>query len=367
MTYTYLGDGTRVAARVGTSPTSYAGKRYRGSFVYDVTSGGAQSLESVAVSTGRLTALTGNNGAVSFESDGFITDHLGNVAVVVNLSASSATSTDNAILEQNEYTPFGTKLNVSGLKTQTANRWRYAGKEEQDIAGMNLRLLDFGARYYDSFTCRWNAVDPLAHKYSSMSPYNYCGNDPVNKFDPDGNRQLPLIDQYKQWYVKVDSWFGKRDTGLVGASSFHKGLDFNYSGGGNTDLGPPIFSTHEGFVEVHDSNSGGSGRSITIVSPDGKFRTRYFHLQSISVAEGQYVWESDAIGEMGGSAMGKDDRWASHLHYEIQVKTDDGWVSIDPTGSLPNQLSNIEDPQLRIPDEDKSYNGGTLLPAIITN
>ncbi|MCQ2181075.1 MAG: RHS repeat-associated core domain-containing protein, partial [Bacteroidales bacterium] len=69
---------------------------------------------------------------------------------------------------------------------QAANRWRYAGKEEQDIAGMDLRLLDFGARYYDSFTCRWNAVDPLAHKYFPMSPYNYCGNDPVNKFDPDG-------------------------------------------------------------------------------------------------------------------------------------------------------------------------------------
>ncbi|MCQ2181074.1 MAG: hypothetical protein MJY50_03325, partial [Bacteroidales bacterium] len=116
MTYTYLGDGTRVAARAGADASSHAGKRYRGSFVYDVTSGGVQSLESVAVSTGRLIALTGTNGAVSFESDGFITDHLGNVAVVVNLSASSATSTDNAILEQNEYTPFGTKLSVQGLK-----------------------------------------------------------------------------------------------------------------------------------------------------------------------------------------------------------------------------------------------------------
>ena len=78
MTYTYLGDGTRAAARVGAEATSYAGKRYRGTFVYDVTAGGVQSLESVAVSTGRLIALTGTNGAVSFESDGFITDHLGN-------------------------------------------------------------------------------------------------------------------------------------------------------------------------------------------------------------------------------------------------------------------------------------------------
>ena len=186
MTYTYLGDGTRVAARAGASSSNYAGKRYRGSFVYDVTAGGVQNIESVAVSTGRLIALTGTNGAVSFESDGFITDHLGNVALVVNLSASGGTQTDNVILEQNEYTPFGTKLSVSGLKSQAANRWRYAGKEEQDIAGMNLRLLDFGARYYDSFTCRWNAVDPLAGKYPGLSPYNYCAGDPVNLTDPTG-------------------------------------------------------------------------------------------------------------------------------------------------------------------------------------
>ena len=131
MTYTYLGDGTRVAARKGGS-SSRAGMRYRGSFVYDVDASGTERLQSIAVPTGRLIAVSGTAGAVSFESDGFITDHLGNVAVVVNLSASSSTSTNNAILEQNEYTPFGTKLSVSGLKTQAANRWRYAGKEEQD-------------------------------------------------------------------------------------------------------------------------------------------------------------------------------------------------------------------------------------------
>lgn len=49
-----------------------------------------------------------------------------------------------------------------------------------------LSLFDFGTRYYDAYVGRWNAVDPLAHKYFGMSPYNYCGNDPVNKYDPDG-------------------------------------------------------------------------------------------------------------------------------------------------------------------------------------
>ena len=188
MTYTYLGDGTRVGARVSNPDAQgYSGMRYRGSFVYDVTADGVHSLQSVAVSTGRLIALTGTNGTISFESDGFITDHLGNVAAVVNLSAPASTSNANVILEQDEYYPFGTKMEAAGMKNQATNRYRLAGKEEQDIAGMDLGLLDFGARYYDAYVGRWNAIDPLAHKYFGMSPYNYCGNDPVNFFDPDGS------------------------------------------------------------------------------------------------------------------------------------------------------------------------------------
>lgn len=33
---------------------------------------------------------------------------------------------------------------------------------------------------------RWFGVDPLAEKYSSLSPYNYCANNPTNAVDVDG-------------------------------------------------------------------------------------------------------------------------------------------------------------------------------------
>ncbi len=44
----------------------------------------------------------------------------------------------------------------------------------------------FGARYYDSDLSSWLSVDPLASKYPSLSPYNYCANNPVILVDPDG-------------------------------------------------------------------------------------------------------------------------------------------------------------------------------------
>jgi len=45
---------------------------------------------------------------------------------------------------------------------------------------------DYGARGYYAASGRFMTVDPLAEKYYSISPYAYCGGDPVNRIDPTG-------------------------------------------------------------------------------------------------------------------------------------------------------------------------------------
>ena len=44
----------------------------------------------------------------------------------------------------------------------------------------------FGARYYDSDLSVWLSVDPMAKQRPSISPYNYCLYNPMNKVDPNG-------------------------------------------------------------------------------------------------------------------------------------------------------------------------------------
>ena len=41
-------------------------------------------------------------------------------------------------------------------------------------------------RHYNSALSIWLSVDPMADKYPGVSPYVYCGNNPVRLVDPDG-------------------------------------------------------------------------------------------------------------------------------------------------------------------------------------
>ena len=58
------------------------------------------------------------------------------------------------------------------------------GKQLDMMHGLNT--YDYGARQYDPTLGRWDRMDPLCEKYYSVSPYAYCGNNPMNAVDPDG-------------------------------------------------------------------------------------------------------------------------------------------------------------------------------------
>ena len=219
LSYCYLADGTKSSALTSTG----AGVRYRGNFVYEVTSEGAERLQSVPWAEGRIVLehygetvvdslvldvpLVPEEDVVAIDTvvaGGFdprvcwhVTDHLGSTREVVVLGAGLMGR--SAVVESNGYLPFGTRYGktpgTSYILTEgNSNRYRFSGKEEQRFGWdadacrpvADLGLQDFGARYYNPFTCRWTTPDPLAGKYLSLSPYNYCAGNPVRYVDPDG-------------------------------------------------------------------------------------------------------------------------------------------------------------------------------------
>ncbi len=92
------------------------------------------------------------------------------------------TLTESPIVQEDHYYPFG--LTLSGVGKKGSNPWKYNGKEEQDELG--LGWYDYGARFYDPTICRWLSIDPLASKFTSLSPYNYVYNNPTRFVDTGG-------------------------------------------------------------------------------------------------------------------------------------------------------------------------------------
>ena len=60
---------------------------------------------------------------------------------------------------------------------------RFTGKEKDSESGYYY----FGARYFMPNLSIWNSVDPMADKYPSLSPYNYCAWNPMRLVDPNGD------------------------------------------------------------------------------------------------------------------------------------------------------------------------------------
>ena len=88
----------------------------------------------------------------------------------------------------------------------------HTGKERDSETGFSY----FGARYYDSdILTGWLSVDPMADKYPGLSPYAYCGWNPVRLVDPDG-RDICIVgdDAYRE---KVENLILKlQKSGIAG-------------------------------------------------------------------------------------------------------------------------------------------------------
>ena len=201
--YSYLADGTKLSVRDAQND----GLSYRGSFVYtaDGTTGSTavtEKLESIAHDEGRLVALSASAGATTtqFIDTWHVRDHLGSVRTVLDITRDTSEVSDPtlAILEQNDYLPFGTRIDLDSLAYDQSNRYRFNGKEEQ-VTG-NIGLTDYGARLYDNLLPRWTTPDPLAEKYYGISPYAFCNNNPVNFVDPDG-RDIVIYGQNNSSFV----------------------------------------------------------------------------------------------------------------------------------------------------------------------
>jgi RHS repeat-associated protein len=161
------------------APPDGSATYYSGSYIYQ-----GNSLDYILHAEGKY-KLGSTDGGYHYN----VTDHLGNVRLVVKADA------NRTILDQTDYYPFGMAMNMSLFSSGQKNLYKYNGKElqEDEIGNGSLDWYDYGARMYDPALGRWNCVDPLSDFFPGISPYNYALNNPIRYIDVYGLGPLDWI------------------------------------------------------------------------------------------------------------------------------------------------------------------------------
>lgn len=124
--------------------------------------------------------------------------------------------------------------------------------------------------------------------------------------------------------------FGKND---------HLGDDWNGTGGGNSDLGDPIYAIANGYVVSTEENGFGWGNVIRIVhyikGKDQLVESLYAHCDTMLVKSGTWIKRSDQIGTIGNA----DGAYWAHLHLEIRTTVD-----MDLGGGYSEETTGFTDP-----------------------
>ncbi len=101
---------------------------------------------------------------------------------------------------------------------------------------------------------------------------------------------------------------------------YHPGEDWNGVGGGNSDLGAPVYSIGNGIVVFARDARRGWGNVVIVrhtFIERGQLRTVdsfYAHLQRVTVREGQHVTRGMQVGTIGTNRG----MYTAHLHFEIR-------------------------------------------------
>jgi RHS repeat-associated protein len=181
--------GSTVTIPVGSTLSSYATSYktstytmtdYYDNFIYEKECVSQIMLEDGYLFRSNMTSSTVPTSTPTFTYHYYLKDHLGNNRVVLH-DAGDATPVVDQV---NNYYPFGMEYGESANDQDEMTYQDRLFSDKEFDRSFELNMYDFGAREYDNM--RFMTMDPHAENYYSISPYAYCGNNPINKIDPTG-------------------------------------------------------------------------------------------------------------------------------------------------------------------------------------
>lgn len=182
------------------------------------------------------------------EAHFYIKDYLGSNRMVMSKTGQTE--------QVNHYYPYGGIIGGIDLHP-TFQTYKYEGKELDNTFGLDW--YDIHARQYDPVIPSWHAIDPMCEKYYNLSPYAFCGNNPINNIDAFGKDILPVIYQKTDYsgnpiainyrsninYMEAMRMFGQTSYGKQFIGSFLEKGYSQYGVSGNGSRSQYVFMIQE--------------------------------------------------------------------------------------------------------------------------
>ena len=147
---------------------------------------------------------------------------------------------------------------------------------------------------------------------------------------------LPSIMPVKSSDLWITSNFGWRISPFTGMREMHNGLDISGK------RGVPIVATADGVVESAEFDRY-LGNLVTI-RHEGRYKTSYGHMMSISIKKGQKIFRGQTLGLMGTTGLST----GYHVHYIVN----DNGRDVNPYDYILNRAEIAFSPEIR----DRSAN-----------
>ena len=134
--------------------------------------------------------------------------------------------------------------------------------------------------------------------------------------------------------VQLTSGYGMRNHPILRQRRQHNGVDLA------APRGTPVYATADGMIEM--AQYFGSYGNYVQIGHGGDLETRYAHLSSYTVRDGDPVRKGDLIGYVGSTGRST----GPHLHYEVRV-------SSEPVNPIPYMVAHLE-----TSDDEQAARGG---------
>ncbi|MDO5331211.1 MAG: peptidoglycan DD-metalloendopeptidase family protein, partial [Bacillota bacterium] len=131
----------------------------------------------------------------------------------------------------------------------------------------------------------------------------YSGTKPIPEKKGTGTFIWPVKNTTRSM---LTSRFGSRNTGIIGASTYHEGLDIGVA------TGTKIYACDGGVVTFAGWRAGYG--YVVIIDHGGLFETRYGHCSKLLVSEGEKVFQGQNIALAGSTGVSS----GPHCHLEIR-------------------------------------------------